>query len=92
MNLRVITDIANYFENEQHFEIPPRTPFVGRAFNATRAGIHADGLLKNEEIYNIFNTTDILGRPPLWWWTPFRRRGYCCLDQYLLFPGRQRSH
>lgn len=65
MNLRVITDIANYFENEQHFEIPPRTPFVGRAFNATRAGIHADGLLKNEEIYNIFNTTDILGRPPI---------------------------
>ena len=35
------------------------------AFNATRAGIHADGLMKDEEIYNIFNTTDILGRPPI---------------------------
>ena len=65
MNLKVITEIAEYFENEQHFEIPPRTPFVGRAFNATRAGIHADGLMKDEEIYNIFNTTDILGRPPI---------------------------
>ena len=59
MNLRVITDIANYFEDEQHFELPPRTPFVGRAFNATRAGIHADGLLKNEEIYNCLLYTSL---------------------------------
>ncbi len=65
MELRVITEIAEYFENELEYQIPPRTPFVGRAFNATRAGIHADGLLKDEEIYNIFNTSDILGRPPI---------------------------
>ncbi|GHU90149.1 HMGL-related enzyme [Clostridia bacterium] len=65
MNLKVITEIADYFENNLNYEIPPRTPFVGRAFNATRAGIHADGLNKDEEIYNIFNTTDILGRPPV---------------------------
>ena len=64
MDLRVITEIAEYFENKLDYEIPPRTPFVGRAFNATRAGIHADGLLKNEEIYNIFDTSKILGRPP----------------------------
>jgi isopropylmalate/homocitrate/citramalate synthase len=60
----VITEIADYFENELNYEIPPRTPFVGRAFNATRAGIHADGLLKDEEIYNIFDTAKILGKPP----------------------------
>ena len=30
----------------------------------TRAGIHADGLLKNEEIYNIFDTGIFLNRPP----------------------------
>jgi isopropylmalate/homocitrate/citramalate synthase len=65
MDLRVITEIAEFFENELNYEIPPRTPFVGRAFNATRAGIHADGLLKDEEIYNIFDTTKILGRPPV---------------------------
>ncbi len=65
MDLRVITEIAEFFENELNYEIPPRTPFVGRAFNATRAGIHADGLLKDEEIYNIFDTTEILGRPPI---------------------------
>lgn len=65
MNLRVITEIAEYFEDSLNYEIPPRTPFVGRAFNATRAGIHADGLMKDEEIYNIFDTTAILGRPPV---------------------------
>ncbi len=65
MDLKVITQIAEYFEKELNYQIPPRTPFVGRAFNSTRAGIHADGLMKDEEIYNIFNTTDILGRPPI---------------------------
>ncbi len=64
MNLQVISEIAEYFENELDYEIPPRTPFVGRAFNSTRAGIHADGLLKDEEIYNIFDTTKVLGKPP----------------------------
>ena len=44
---------------------PNQTPFVGKNFNATRAGIHADGLLKNEEIYNIFDTGKFLNRPPL---------------------------
>ena len=63
MNLSTITEIAEYFENEIGYEIPVRTPFVGRNFNVTRAGIHADGLLKDEEIYNIFNTEKILNRP-----------------------------
>jgi isopropylmalate/homocitrate/citramalate synthase len=63
MNLSVITEIAEYFENELNYEIHPRMPFVGRNFNATRAGIHADGLLKDEEIYNIFDTQKILNRP-----------------------------
>ena len=40
------------------------TPFVGSAFNVTRAGIHADGLMKDEEIYTIFDTRKILGKPP----------------------------
>ncbi len=63
MDLSVITEMAEYFENELETEICPRTPFVGRNFNSTRAGIHADGLLKDEEIYNIFNTEKLLGRP-----------------------------
>jgi isopropylmalate/homocitrate/citramalate synthase len=63
MDLSVITEMAEYFENELGADIGPRTPFVGRNFNSTRAGIHADGLLKDEEIYNIFNTEKILNRP-----------------------------
>lgn len=63
MDLSVITEIARYFEDVIGYEIPPRTPFVGRNFNVTRAGIHADGLLKDEEIYNIFDTAKILNRP-----------------------------
>ncbi len=64
MNLPVITEIADYFKNEIGYHIPPRTPFVGDNFNVTSAGIHADGLLKDEEIYNIFNTAKLLGREP----------------------------
>ena len=62
MDLSVITDIAKYFEKELGYRIPPQTPFVGKDFNTTRAGIHADGLLKDEEIYNIFDTETILNR------------------------------
>ena len=65
MDLSAITDIATYFEEEIGIAIPPNTPFVGRNFNVTRAGIHADGLLKDEEIYNIFDTAAILNRPAL---------------------------
>jgi isopropylmalate/homocitrate/citramalate synthase len=59
----VITEIADYYKNVLHYDIPPMTPFVGKNFNVTRAGIHADGLLKDEEIYNIFDTNKLLKRP-----------------------------
>ncbi|MBQ3177041.1 MAG: 2-isopropylmalate synthase [Clostridia bacterium] len=63
MDTTVITEIAEYFTKEIGYDIPPRTPFVGRDFNVTKAGIHADGLMKDEEIYNIFNTEKLLNRP-----------------------------
>ena len=65
MNTRVITEMAEYYEKEIGYKVPSRTPFVGENFNVTRAGIHADGLLKNEEIYNIFDTEKFLNRPVL---------------------------
>ena len=65
MDTTVITELAEYYEKEIGYQIPPRTPFVGKNFNVTRAGIHADGLLKNEEIYNVFDTGKFLNRPPL---------------------------
>ncbi|MHB8828517.1 MAG: triose-phosphate isomerase [Syntrophales bacterium] len=58
-----ITDIATYFEKEIGVKIPPNYPFVGSDFNVTRAGVHIDGLIKNEEIYNIFDTSALLKRP-----------------------------
>jgi isopropylmalate/homocitrate/citramalate synthase len=63
MDPTVITEIAEYFKRELGYKIPPMTPFVGDNFNVTRAGIHADGLMKDSEIYNIFDTERILNRP-----------------------------
>ena len=63
MDPTVITEIADYFKNEIGYKIPPMTPFVGKNFNVTKAGIHADGLLKDEEIYNIFDTDKLLHKP-----------------------------
>jgi isopropylmalate/homocitrate/citramalate synthase len=59
----VITEIAEYFEKEVGVRIPSNYPFIGSEFNVTMAGIHADGLIKSEEIYNIFDTSKILKRP-----------------------------
>ena len=59
----VINEIAEYFQKELDYNIPHNYPFVGRDFNATSAGVHVDGLAKNEEIYNIFDTKNLLGRP-----------------------------
>lgn len=57
-----LADVSDFFARELQYNIPPNYPFVGRDFNATSAGVHADGLAKNEEIYNIFDTSRILGR------------------------------
>ncbi len=64
MDPTVVTEIGDYFRREMGYDIPPMTPFVGENFNVTKAGIHADGLMKDEEIYNIFNTRTILNRAP----------------------------
>lgn len=65
MNLKKITEMSEYFQKAVGYEMPKRTPFVGSEFNVTRAGIHADGMLKNEEIYNAFDTDKILNRPTI---------------------------
>ncbi len=63
MDTTAISEIADCFKYEMGYNIPPMTPFVGDNFNVTRAGIHADGLMKDAEIYNIFDTDKILNRP-----------------------------
>jgi len=63
MDTLAITELAEYISKETGYDIPPMTPFVGKNFNITRAGIHADGMMKDQEIYNIFDTEGLLGRP-----------------------------
>jgi isopropylmalate/homocitrate/citramalate synthase len=63
MDTTVITEIAEYFRKEIGAFVPDNYPFVGRDFNVTRAGIHADGVVKSQEIYNIFDTGKLLNRP-----------------------------
>ena len=63
MDPTVITEIAEYFQKDMGYTVPPMTPFVGSSFNSTRAGIHADGLMKDAEIYTIFDTNKLLNRP-----------------------------
>ncbi len=58
----VITEVRNYFEKEIGQHIPRNQPLVGSDFNATSAGVHIDGLAKNEEIYSSFDTKRILNR------------------------------
>jgi len=62
MDLTVIKEIGAYFR-QMGWAVPVNYPFVGDNFNVTSAGIHADGVIKNEEIYNIFDTAKILDRP-----------------------------
>jgi len=63
VNYTAITELAGFANKQLGFEIPANYPLAGRDFNVTRAGIHADGLLKNEEIYNCFDTDRLLNRP-----------------------------
>ncbi len=59
----VITEIRNYFEKELGHHVPKNQPYIGLDFNATSAGVHIDGIVKNEEIYSPFDTNKILKRP-----------------------------
>jgi isopropylmalate/homocitrate/citramalate synthase len=63
IDTKMITEIRNYLERDLGVVIPVNMPFVGGNFNSTSAGIHADGILKNEEVYNIFDTDKVLNRP-----------------------------
>ena len=63
MDTTVITEIRNYFEKEIGHHIPRSQPLVGMDFNTTAAGVHIDGVVKNEEIYASFDSKRILNRP-----------------------------
>lgn len=62
-NTGAITEIADYYR-AMGVIISPNHPFVGDDATRTRAGIHGHGLAMDERIYQIFDTTSLLGRPP----------------------------
>jgi isopropylmalate/homocitrate/citramalate synthase len=64
VNYAALSELADYARQEAGFDIPANYPLVGQAANVTSAGIHADGLLKHEEIYSGCNTGALLNRPP----------------------------
>ena len=63
VDTKVVTEIAEYYK-KIGFKIPEFYPLVGRNFNVTRAGVHADGLVKNPKIYTAFDFETILGKVP----------------------------
>lgn len=63
MDTIMITRIAEYYRNVVKASIPDCYPFVGANFNMTCAGIHSEGLFKDERIYSIFDTRKFLDRP-----------------------------
>lgn len=64
VDTQAITDLVDYYEHEIGHVLPDNAPFVGKHFATTRAGIHADGLWRDERIYNIFDTLALLRRAP----------------------------
>ncbi len=63
VDTRIVTEIARYYRSIGT-RISVRYPFVGDNFHKTSAGIHADGLSRDERIYNIFDSGKLLDRPP----------------------------
>lgn len=64
MDTLAITEASKYYKRTVGYHIPLHYPLVGKNFNITRAGIHADGALKNIEMYLPFDTEKLLGAPP----------------------------
>jgi isopropylmalate/homocitrate/citramalate synthase len=62
INFTMLNEVAAFFDEEFGFKVHTKMPFLGAESNSTRAGIHADGIMKNADIYNSFNSKDIFNR------------------------------
>lgn len=63
LNLKLLKEVEKFFSLELGYDIHRKHPLIGADFNTTKAGIHADGLLKDPQIYNSFDTKALLDRP-----------------------------
>ncbi|MCP8315650.1 MAG: hypothetical protein H3Z51_02145 [archaeon] len=91
MDTKVISEIADFYESIGS-EIPSYYPLIGKNFTITRAGVHADGILKDSEIYLPFDTEKILGKPPKIAITPYSGVAGIVLwiNQYFQLNGSKR--
>lgn len=64
VDLLVIQEIAAYFEKDMGIPIPERYPLFGREALTTKAGIHAYGMMNDEESYSAFDVRGVLGLTP----------------------------
>jgi len=64
VDLRLVTEVADYYRRIIGHTVPPSQPLIGDKVFSTAAGIHADGLLKNIEVYLPFDVKNVLGREP----------------------------
>lgn len=62
INFTMLNEIVAFFDEAFGFKVHSKMPFLGAESNSTRAGIHADGIMKNADIYNSFNSKDIFNR------------------------------
>jgi isopropylmalate/homocitrate/citramalate synthase len=62
INTAVLTEIGSYMKSIG-VDVPENYPLLGDDITKTRAGVHADGVLKNERVYSAFNPQKLLNRP-----------------------------
>jgi isopropylmalate/homocitrate/citramalate synthase len=58
----IIKEISNYYKGIG-YHVSDLHPLVGKNFFLTRAGVHADGIIKNPQIYTSYDFEKLLGRP-----------------------------
>jgi isopropylmalate/homocitrate/citramalate synthase len=62
INTTALTEIGSYMKSIG-VSLPENYPLLGDDITKTRAGVHADGVLKNERVYSAFDPQKLLNRP-----------------------------
>ncbi|MCS7105071.1 MAG: hypothetical protein NZ954_05840 [Thermofilaceae archaeon] len=62
INLKTLPRIPEVFE-KMGYRVAEHYPIIGRNAFKTKAGIHADGIMKNPEVYLPFDPMKVLGKP-----------------------------
>ncbi|MFX1519026.1 MAG: 2-isopropylmalate synthase [Promethearchaeota archaeon] len=62
INTAVLTEIGTYMKSIG-VDFSESYPLLGDDITKTSAGVHADGVLKNERVYSVFDPQKLLNRP-----------------------------